>query len=1296
MKRPAAVLLLVLLMAVSAAANAASVVFLGGAGDSDLFGEAFSDLKLPEGISFEYYCVPIDPWEKIQRRAKQADVLIINALVVELRKLVSEEIDFSKTKLYALASRRLPKNVPAQEPAELSAYRSTRLPENYRNMVCWIVHRELDKSVRFAAPRTIPEIGVTHPASETIFGSLSEYRAWGLKSGHFKQENPLVAFAVHSASIQPVELALFRHLTDEFERQGMNVAMVYGDEVRVLRELLLDERGVPMIGGLLALSFKFKSGLGEPLRLTMKQLDLPVFNVLRLYRQTTPDWEKSPQGMNDFSVAFGFVAPEISGMIEPSLLFGSRNSVDAASGRTIQTSEPFPGAIRIAAQRMKKWIGLRKKANAEKRIAVFIYNGSGGKQTIGASYLNVPRSLFQIVRTLAGEKYNTGGLEQLEEAALTKLLLRTARNVGSWAPGELDELSAYGERVRLPRTQYRKWFAELPRELQDRVVAEWGRPEDSRIMTVGGDFLLPMLRRGNLVILPEPMRGWLDDPHKLVHSSTIAPHHQYLAVYLWLRHEFRADAMIHLGRHGSSEWLPGKQLGLSEACAPWVVRGDIPEIYPYISDGIGEGIVAKRRASAVMIDHLTPFLKIPEQDRFLSGLQQKIADCQTADPSLKSARETALFRYAEEHGLTEKLAIKPSDPDRFHKLEDYAEDRRVPAPFGLHSFGVSPSEKEVEAMLGQLPETERPEAGKHLRNSGQDEMNALLRALSGHFIEPGPSGDPLRNPRVLPVGRNFYSFDPAKIPTREAMEKGAKLAEELLSLEKQKHGRYPRTAAIILWAGETTRTDGVNEAMALSLMGMRPQYDANGRVTGVMPVPGARLGRPRIDVLITTSGAYRDQFGDLIRLLDRAQRQASRLTDAENFLRRGTEEAVARLKAQGYSDREAADWSARRIFFPAPGTYGTRVNRLAGASGYWEKEDELAALYGRSMGYSVDEKGDIGEARAALSSSLARVEAMLHSRSSHVYGVTDIDDMYQYFGGLSLAVRKSSGKTPSEYIVDQRTLSAEKVTSLKSFLGAELDSRLYSREWIEAMLKENYSGGKTLARMLDNVWGWQAVTPENIRPSDWRNLYEIYVEDRYRLNLKEFFAANNEWAFQSMTGRMLEAVRKDYWTAGLPVRQSLASAYARSVIRQGVACCDHTCNNPLLNQMVVNLISMPGVLSPDLVMKFQVAVEKAAARNIDSQVRERRELQKQLTGAFGKRKEDSSRPAANPASKAGEQKESAPKRSEALPVKGFKMKAERANAEQTSLSSSGLKWTILVAVFLLLALFGYGCSRKER
>ena len=573
-------------------------------------------------------------------------------------------------------------------------------------------------------------------------------------------------------------------------------------------------------------------------------------------------------------------------------------------------------------------------------------------------------------------------------------------------------------------------------------------------------------------------------------------------------------------------------------------------------------------------------------------------------------------------------------------------------------------------MLAELPEGERAAAAEPLRRAGSDELRALLHTLAGGFVEPGPSGDPLRNPQMLPVGRNFYSFDPAKIPSPEAMKKGEKLALDLLAREQARLGRLPRTVAIVLWAGESVRTDGANEALALALMGMTLRYDRTGRVSGVVPVPGAQLGRPRIDVLITTSGAYRDQFGDLIRLLNEARRQAARLEDAENFIRRDTP----------------------GVFFPAPGTYGTRVNRLAGASGLWEKEEELAAVYLRNMAHTLDAKGDFTDDRAGLEAALPAVDAVLHSRSGNVYGVTDIDDMYQYLGGLALAVRSRSGRAPDTFIADRRRREGERLADLRSFLGAELDSRLFHPAWIRAMMREEYAGAKMLARTADNLWGWQAVTPENLSPADWTNLYEIYVQDRYQLGMKDFFSGNREWAFQSMTGRMLEAVRKGYWEAPMPVRQTLAAEYAKSVIRQGMACCDHTCNNPLLNQMVLNLISLPGVLSPELAMQFRVAVEKSGGQKLEDLVRERRELQRELAASFG----PEARRAARPAETAETKREAAsPRREEQVPVKGYRMK-EESRAESTELASSGLKWTILITVFALIGVFAWGTLRRER
>ncbi|MBQ7695628.1 MAG: cobaltochelatase subunit CobN [Lentisphaeria bacterium] len=1258
---------LILLLLLAVLLPGASVVYLGLASDSRPANEAAKTLKLPAHITLEFLFTGIDPEEKIISAARKADLLILNARSAKLREVAEKHVDHKKTRLYAATSRLLKKEIPAQEPPEMKAYWRNRTGENFGNMLRWIIGREFKVRMRPAAATGIAACGATHPAAKRHFASIGEYRKWAESKNFWKPGAPLVALAVHQANVNEDGLALFEHLTCACEKEGLNTVIVFGDEVKVIRELLLTPEGKRLVDGVLALSFKFRSGLNPALAAAIRELDLPIFNVLRLYRQTTEEWRDSPRGMNDFSVAFGFVAPELSGLIEPSLLFGNRN-VPSPGGGKIQIDEPFPDRIRSAAARMKQWIALRRKANAEKKIALFVYNGAGGKQNIGASGLNVPRSLVRILAELHRKGYDTGGLEKLTEKELTRALLAHARNVGPWAPGELEELVAGGEAFLLSLPVYEGLFAKLPEPFRKSVTAEWGQAGKDRSMFLKGNFVIPMLRRGNVAILPEPMRGWLGDPHKLVHSKTLAPPHQYAAVYLWLQHIFKADALIHLGRHGTSEWLPGKQLGLDAADAPLVLRGNIPEIYPYISDGIGEGIVAKRRAQAVMIDHLVPFLKRSSDVKLLPELREKLGACQSADPNVLAQRRQALRETALRAGLLRRLRME--EPGWYHRLEDYVESASAPSPFGLHTFGQAPEEPELRALLAQMPEKERKRARRHLANAGRDELNALLRALDGRFILPGESGDVLRNPGVLPVGRNFHAFDPTRIPTPEAMARGEKLATDLLARERERLGRFPRTAAVLLWAGESVRTDGLDEALALALMGMKLRHDGTGKIVGVAPVPGAALDRPRIDVLITTSGAYRDQFGAQIRLLEEARRQAARLRDAENFI------------------------DARRpgVFFPAPGTYGTRVNRLAGASGLWEKEEELAALYLRNMAWTTDGKRGFANAPEALVSGVKEVETLLHSRSSNVYGVTDIDEMYQYMGGLSLAVGSRSGKRPRSYIADHRQKDAVRVTGIESFTAAELDARLYSREWLARTMKEEYAGAKLLSRMTDNLWGWQAVTKEVVSPSDWETLNDIFVKDRYNLNMKAFFDRTSPWAHQSITGRMLESVRKGFWQPPEAVRRELAATYARSVVAHGMACCDHTCNNPLLNQMVVSLISLPGVLSPEMVMKFQVAVEKTGGKTLDRQVSERRELQKSLAPAPGTpaaprpKMEDSPRK---------ERRETASEKAAAKPVKGFRMKEKEDQPKETSLSSSGLKWTILAGVVLAIVIFALGGLRKE-
>ena len=1234
-----------LLLCLPAFAN--TLVILGGPSDAELYERAFADFRAPDGISFQAFCLGGDDSAAIAA-AKRADVVAVNGHVVELRQL-AEELSAEK-RVYALPHRRLKTGTKVLAAQELETYRSNLTPANLQGIALWLMKREFNADVVVPPPEVLPECGLMHPARNEWFTDMGDFREWSRGNGKWRGSG-IVVWACHSPHFTETERGLLLEISRAFEARGLDFVVAFGNEVPVLKMLSKAELKVEV---LLAQSFKYKVGLGKELHDGLAKLNVPVFNILSLYRQTSEQWRESQKGMNDFAVAFGFIAPEASGIVEPTLIYGVTEEKQN-DGRVRRVPELMRGNLRQLVSRIAKLVALRRKANAEKKVAIFIYNGAGGKQSIAASGLNVPESLANILGELRKDGYSIDNVPTGDE--LTQLIIKGARNAGSWAQGEVEALAESGQAVLLPVAEYSRWFAEMPEPLRKSVVAAWGTPAEAKIMMHNGSFVLPMLRLGNVIVLPEPMRGWLDDPRKMLHSKELPPTHQYLAVYQWLNRVFKADAMINLGRHGSSEWLPGKQLGLDSSDAVAFVRSDIPEIYPYISDGIGEGIVAKRRASAVIIDHLTPLFRVPNGELDLADLRRRIAECETADPAAKPQRLEALRA----HLRTLPLEINLDDDDWFDEISEYVETRSQPAPYGLHIFGKAPSSEEMEETLSMLPEEKRDAACKLLKQSGHDEMDALMNALSGRFIKPGPSGDTLRRPD-MPVGRNFYSFDPAKIPTKVAYEKGKKMAEELLEREKRRLGHYPRTVAIMLWAGEAIRTDGHNESLALALLGMEPTYDKQENCNGVRPIPAARLNRPRIDVLLTASGAYRDQFGATIDFLEKARKQAGALADVENYIN---------------ANRPA-------VFFPKQGTYGLRLNRVAGASWLWDDNAPLVQTYLENMAYTTD--GEL-PAQEALKAAVASVESVVQSRSSNVYGVTDIDESFQYLGGLSAAVNALSGNAPSEYIADLRRVDKAKAVLLKNFLSAELDSRLFNREWLARMMKENYSGAAMLSRMVDNLWGWQATSPHLVNQQTWTTAYNVLVEDKYGLGMHDFLTQEREWAYQSIAARMLEATRKGYWTPDENVRKQLAAGYLNSVLRAGMACCDHTCNNPIMNQMVVQLVSVPGGLPSDVVQQFRLAVEKSIGKTLDEAAQAQSELKRQIASGFAydnNYKTDAQKQREEQAREKGD---------DTVPVRGFKLKENVQSKDDAQIPASGLEWKVLVAIFAVIAIFAWGIRK---
>ena len=825
------------------------------------------------------------------------------------------------------------------------------------------------------------------------------------------------------------------------------------------------------------------------------------------------------------------------------------------------------------------------------------------------------------------------------------------------------------------------------------VLDEWGEVDKSDLMIRNGEIIIPGIAVGNVMLMPEPSRGFSDDPMKLYHSPTLYPHHQYVAAYLWMQHGFHADAQIHLGPHGTHEWLPEKQVALSPSCPPDVLITDIPSLYPYIVDDVGEGIQAKRRGRAVMVDHLIPAVKEGGLYQEYSKLYSMISQYQSAR---SSGAKTAGVRLQDvtddirKLGIDKDLSIKEIGEDELEKVQDYlVEVQGNFMPYGLHTFGVSPDGEALSDTVRFIrkthPQRDEEDVAKRLSQSGPTELDRLIVGLNGRYVPPGQGNDPFRNPEAIPTGNNFYGFDPAKIPSPAAYKLGMRAAEDIIDRSLKEKKKYPEKVAMVLWATETIRNEGINEATILHLMGMRPVWDKSDRIAGVEPIPGELLKRPRIDVLINASGLYRDLFPNMFEYLDQAVQKAALLSDIENLIRKNNEQIKDRLMRSGVPENEASILARLRIFSETPGNYGNRVSELTSASGLWEKDDEIAKVFQQHTGYAYGQGRWGTRAQEALQENLRQSDVAVHSISSTVYGTMDNDDMFQYLGGLSLAISKERGEAPDTMVTLQQRPGEIKVEALGKTIGKELRTRYLNPKWIDGMKKEDYAGAREMSNFVDYMWGWQATTPFAVDEAKWRETYEVYVEDKYKLDIKDFFNKTNPWAYQSMTARMLESIRKDYWQADETTRRKLAAEYAVNVVEQGVACCDHTCNNPLLNNMVVNIISIPGVLSPEIVERFKLAVEKAVQKSLNQQTADMADVKRKVDDGFSKQ--------AVPETKKEQQQEANGKSKTS--VEGYKMEEVNSQDKSTELPSSGAQWYAVVFAIVLLAFVAIGMNRRD-
>ncbi len=1054
---------------------------------------------------------------------------------------------------------------------------------NFSQMFAYMRKHLWNESVAEPNPPVVfDKVGIYHPDFEgLIFPTTQAYFAWkGVKPDDTR---PVIAVAHHKNYIASGTTAHLDALIRSIEAKGA-IALPFYDSVVDSSgiESVLMKEGKTLCNAIISQQIVLAP---ESRKAVFEKLGVPVLHTL-LYREgDEAAWEKDRVGLEAGSVPFFLANAEFAGMIDPMTI-----AVVGADG----APKPLPRQIDSVVNKALGYAGLQRTPAAEKKLALMFYNYPSKESGISASFMNAPKSIEAILKALKTSGYAVTTPD--EATLLTKLqeLLRGLHRAEATEPLVGKMLGEY-----LPAAEYHAWFDALPTPVKDRINARWGAPEEDPMFVKEKGFVIPAYAAGNLLIMPQPPRGHRDEPKEnaLYHDMSVPVNHFYLAVYLYVRQH--AQALIHLGTHGSQEWTYGKERGLSVFDDPFLTLGDIPVVYPYIVDNIGEATQTKRRGRAVNITHMTPAFIASGLYRELGDIHSLIHDYLAADKGLvkEKIREQIIATAKAQNPLWGDLgwdeARAEAEFETFTKeLHDHLHTLASQSrPMGLHTFGKAPDLNQrvhtTVQMLGDdllkrlggnewdelttvdyselnqskpyrqvmqwlsAPSAPKDAMGKTARTFGDNqanplEMPRLLDALSGRHIPTKYGGDPIRNPESLPTGFNHYGFDASRVPTQAAWEAGKIALDQLIAAHRAENGEAPKKLAFTMWSVETMRHFGILEAQVLYALGVEPVWDRGGRVSGVKLIPRSELGRARIDTVISATGLYRDQFPNAMLRMNEAVALVSDLNDS-NPIAAATRATFDELVAKGVPEAKARLLSKIRVFSNESGVYGSNLEDAALASDTWEAEGKLADMYLNRMQYAFGEGLESGGEKVAqmnlYAQNLKGVDAAVLSRSSNLYGMLTTDDPFQYLGGLSLAVRHINGKSPKLYISNLRDPKKGKVEDAAKFMARELATREFHPGYIEELMQEGHAGSLAMTGSLENFWGWQVMDPDMVRDDQWQAFHDIYVDDKYQMQLREWMEQTNPEALAQMVERMLEAVRKEYWKADEKTLKNLIENY---------------------------------------------------------------------------------------------------------------------------------------------------------
>ncbi|RIV80118.1 cobaltochelatase subunit CobN [Aurantiacibacter xanthus] len=1026
--------------------------------------------------------------------------------------------------------------------------------------------------------QAIAQAGFYHPDAPAPFASAQAYRHWIAAQGW--QDRPLAAVAISDGVLRDMQTQVVDALARSMADHGLMPAFFWYDrsDAQAITQMVAPLAPVALV------NFTHMQD-GDARKAEFEALDIPVLQALGERGATLAQWREGTSGADGMSSAVMITVPETWGVSDPVVV------------SVVEDGEPvpIPEQLDLLSGKIARLAALRRKAPEDKALALFFWNYPQGESGLAASNLNLPDSLARLSGDLLTAGYDVTPVTGQQIIADGQAMLG-----GFYRPETLPELARRGLAATLPLAVYKAWFATLPPLRQAEMLASWGMPDEAAGL-VDGNFLIPRLQLGKLAILPQPPRA--TGRAGSYHDKALPPDHRYMATYLWVRERQRADAIIHMGTHGTQEWTPGKDRGLWAGDYPFLLLGDVPVFYPYIQDNVAEAVQARRRGRAVTVSHQTPAFApsgLYDELRDIHALIHEYAQLE-AGPVRDNVATSILAAASAAHLNADMdwsdAAIAQDFEGYYAQLHDHLHQlARSSVPLGLHTFGeparadrrlttvMQQLGADYLAALGRDPQEAFAESFDAIRQSepyrvlhrylheGEDigaiadpalreqielartydrnlatpgETEALLAGLAGRFVRAGAGGDPVRTPEVA-SGRNLYAFEAYKVPAQAAYEEGGRALDDLIAAYKVKHdGALPEKLAFSVFSGETIRTLGIGEGQILHALGLRPVWDRGGRVTQLEIVPLAELGRPRIDVVMQPTSVYRDQFDVFLRLLAEGIDRIADLGE-DSGPAAGSRTLERALLERGYDASQARALSRLRIFTNAPGDYGSGLPDAIGRGSAepqmgWRDEADLAEpwlarmqyAYGaRDWGLKLDDVNLFAE-------QLRDVDAAVMSRSSNLHGLISTDHPFEYLGGISLAVRHLTGRSPDLFVTDMRGGEA-RMASAGQFLSDELRVRYLNPHWIGEMQQEGYAGANAMLGVVNNLWGWQVADPGSVRADQWQAMHDTYVRDVRGLGLNRFFESLHPDAQLQIVERMQEAIARDYWQADEATRRSLA------------------------------------------------------------------------------------------------------------------------------------------------------------